>query len=743
MKQFRFPKLNHPITGYIMLTAVLMMLPLFQVLHVESSGVVAGFGFWFAGLDAIRLFRTPSMGNTFLRVWLRQESYLLIPLFGLTMTLFWAPNCGYWTGLGFFLLFPVVSIFLAVTLAWWITGFSRFRWHKTAFWIIGLTMLLGGVVFDLGFHPQFYTYNHVFGGVLGPIYDEELAIRHGLFWFRGLSVLWAVCFGIWGSLARPSSSRAWLRFGLGSVLLMIGVLYVLRAELGINTTYSTLSERLRGRSDSRHFVVHYDPDQVTKPRILRINRALEFRYEQFRQTLQVGVPHPIHVYLYPNAAVKAELTGARYTNVAPVWLPQPQMHILWPAFDRVMPHELAHVFSREFGLPVIRASFDVGLVEGLAVALEPPRGTPTPEDQVAAILSDPQTASVVGQNLVESIAEKLSPQGFWGGRGAVSYTTMGAFVRFLIGRYGAARFKTAYPRGNFEVAYGKSVQILAQEWVEDLRSRVTSQQTAEYALRQFSEPSLFETRCPHFIPEHERLTDAAAQALENQNEAEVIRLADRALKLRPDWQPAWNLWATGQLSRGNADAVLRRAIPDRLSNWLTLRQRGDAFALKQDTLHARSYWKQALAHLPAYAWMTAGRLTKRSDFLTHPELLKPLLQIKKQNWITTATDVPAWMFVYAADAILEQRNEREDAAVAQWRKAAEAYQHAASDPAINRDFEKTLHLEALRLWIWIQDRSAIQKLIAQEQSKPPASVPLEAVWQDLLSEWKWMSRNAE
>ena len=53
---------------------------------------------------------------------------------------------------------------------------------------------------------------------------------------------------------------------------------------------------------------------------------------------------------------------------------------------RSLGHEMAHVVAREFGMPVLRASPAVGLVEGLAVAVEPPDGLPAPEALVAAAL---------------------------------------------------------------------------------------------------------------------------------------------------------------------------------------------------------------------------------------------------------------------------------------------------------------------------------------------------------------------
>src|SRR5690606_33050047 len=107
----------------------------------------------------------------------------------------------------------------------------------------------------------------------------------------------------------------------------------------------------------------------------------------------------------------------------------------------VMGHELVHVFSREFGMPVLNASPKVGLVEGLAVALEPPDGRPGVHEQVSAAMVRNVAGQSDGSRITENLVARLSPVGFWTGRGAVSYTVMGSFVKFLIDSYGAEPFK--------------------------------------------------------------------------------------------------------------------------------------------------------------------------------------------------------------------------------------------------------------------------------------------------------------
>ncbi|MGI9175905.1 MAG: hypothetical protein ACR2GR_11365, partial [Rhodothermales bacterium] len=172
---------------YVAVSVLLWPWPVFGLLHAESAAVVAAVAFFGAGLSALQLFQK---GAPFGWVLGRHEAALAVPWALLTLSLLWRPNCGYLQGLLFFALFPVISVMLAVALAFALSAMP-WRRKKMLFCGIGGAIMLFAPLYDLGLHPQFYVYNHVFGGVLGPIYDEELALRPGLFWFRGLTLLWA------------------------------------------------------------------------------------------------------------------------------------------------------------------------------------------------------------------------------------------------------------------------------------------------------------------------------------------------------------------------------------------------------------------------------------------------------------------------------------------------------------------------------------------------------------------------
>ncbi|MEM8601542.1 MAG: hypothetical protein AAGF99_16630, partial [Bacteroidota bacterium] len=369
---------------YLVVGAALWPVPVFGVLHAESSAVVAGVGFFVSGLGALAALRRAAP------LWSVARDYtalLAVPWAMLTLSLLWRANSGYPLGLVLFVTFAVPSVLLAVAFAY-VLHQSRIGWTRTGFVFGGLGLALGSLVYDLGLHPQVFTYSPVFGGVLGPIYDEELAVRPGLFWAKGLTLVlaaWAASLGGWlRCRARGADTRRHARLG-GMLSLMLAAGAFAAPRLGIVTTYEALERSLGGHLATEHVDLFYDPTSLELEEAWRLAQVHEFRYAQLRAALEVEPAQRIQSFVYPDAATKARLTGARTTSVAPVWLGRPQVHLLESRIRSSLAHELAHAFSREFG-GILNASWSIGLVEGLAVAVEPPDGTPDPTAQVAAAL---------------------------------------------------------------------------------------------------------------------------------------------------------------------------------------------------------------------------------------------------------------------------------------------------------------------------------------------------------------------
>src|SRR5699024_8322223 len=171
----------------------------------------------------------------------------------------------------------------------------------------------------------------------------------------------------------------------------------------------------------------------------------------------------IESYLYANAQQKKRLTGAKFTSYVPVWLQQDQLHIAKQQLGSLK-HEMVHVLAKQFGNRMRNASWSIGLVEGLAVALAGDVSSRSTINQIVAAEKPwPNTAEM---------KHALSLLGFYGGRSTVNYTTTGSFVRYLLQNYPAAYFKKAYRTSDIDAAYPQSFAELVAGWHQVLAAAV-------------------------------------------------------------------------------------------------------------------------------------------------------------------------------------------------------------------------------------------------------------------------------
>lgn len=610
------------VAAYLGLGLLLAPVPLLNVLQAEAAAVVALVAFFVSGWSALWSFGTEAA--SFRHVLGRQQAAVLVPLGTLLLAQFWVPNCTVGQGLLFYVLFPGVTVVFAVSLAYGLQGMALSR-PGLVLSGIGLLIVVGGPLYDLGLHPQFYTYNHVFGGVLGPIYDEQLAVRPGLFVFRGLTLLWAAMAVLVGRWLRGHQPQ----WAFLACVLAIGAMYAFSAPLGINTPTWHLQEQLGGHTRTTHFDLYYDAEQIDSAAAADLAAMHEARYEWVRRRLNLGAAEEkprVQSYIYPNPDVKGRLTGARTTSVTPVWLSTPQVHLLRTRVEQSLGHELAHVVSRPYGLPGLRASWAPGLVEGWAVALEPPSPSPSPDDLVlTATTSD--TATTLNTE-AHAVANRLSPWGFWTGRGAVSYATMGSFVRYLLDQYDPNRLKRVYAWGNFEAVYGQSLRTLAEGWAAHLRrSSVVARDAHDVVARRFTRPSLFETECPHYVPPARRHVQEVQRAARRRDTTEMIAHLNRALARQPRFAAAHESLARIRLAQGQERRV-RRQLDTLAATVRTVGLRvslADARALEGETTRARALYADAYSRTPTYALDLRARLMLRDATAHRPALLRRLV----------------------------------------------------------------------------------------------------------------------
>jgi hypothetical protein len=342
--------------------------------------------------------------------------------------------------------------------------------------------------------------------------------------------------------------------GFSAVAIIIG--YTQLNEFGIISPPYHIQNTLKGHHSTEHFELYYDGTHYSDTEIALLGAEHEFYLEQISQELNLILPdtaEKIESYLYGHPWQKKQLVGAKFTSYVPVWLKQDQLHIAKQQIENSLRHELVHVLAKQFGNELLNASWSIGLIEGLAVAIDGGSSLKSTIDQI--VVSEKPYPNA------EELQKAFSPWGFYGGRSGVNYITAGSFVEFLIQRYPIESLKEAYKTGNIADSYEDNWEKLTANWHQHLDTVQVDSVDREIAGRIFGVPSLFEKECPHVVSDFAVAWDAYQFNLAEQDTASALTSLDRALAAQRLAQrghhPSQELVAGGHLqdATGAADVV--------------------------------------------------------------------------------------------------------------------------------------------------------------------------------------------
>lgn len=475
----------------------------------------------------------------------------------------------------FWLLMPVSSAgfasALGIVIARVVRGHRRAGWlfagvvaASLAWWVVGL---LRG--------PAMYGGNHFFGWFAGGIYEEVMSIDRGLWYLRLLSLLLAILLllasAAWGdrhATTRPPRDVFAIRWEVAALLFFLvafGTARWFAESFRLGVTGADIRRGLGGHLATEHFDIYYQEGAMTPRRLALLAEDHEFRLAVVSEYLGVKPSRRIKSYFFPSAGSKRRWTGSGEVQVANPW--KREIYIDDTGHPlAVLEHELVHVVSAEFGIPVFGYatrgfSLSPGLIEGIAVAASwHDTGRGTPHEQSAAMMKEgllPKPEHFLGL-------------GFWGDRQARSYTAAGSFVRWLIETHGIESFRDAYARGNLEGVYRSTLPALAAAWHDYLETIPVAPASAAAARERFTQPSLFEQTCARELA---RLRDEANGALYagRHDEARILIAKWRAIDDRTE-----PLVAQAELERrsGNLDearriaaSLVEREIPGSPGMW--------------------------------------------------------------------------------------------------------------------------------------------------------------------------------
>ncbi len=509
-------------------------LPLFNYIGYEFSVAIAIALPFIVGIPAIKLFRKHFQDKSAINVsevWffvreslLRGVLLLFLPLIVGTLNMFVVKNCSYGEGILFYLLIPTVTLVWVTALALFCAVGVR---HSFLLYLLILSVVFLHPLYLGYFTPQIYSYNVIYGYFPGFSYDEILRISIPLVLFRCVTLIIAVFLFLLSLLMiirrtkdSASYSARWIIVGVLLCGTTIVSVWVFRVELGMESSTKHIQQTLGAHHQTEHFDIYYARESFTEKEIQRVGTEHEFRFHQVTTALQTPLNDRVSSYIYPDIDTKRRFIGTGNTNIAKPW--RKEIHLNRDSWDDVLKHELVHVIAGEFGMPVIKAHYNIGLVEGLAMAIDPEFGNRTLPEYAKAMIQ-----FKLGVDPVRLI----KPVSFAAQASTVSYVMMGAFCKYLIEHYGIARFKDLYRGVSVDDVYGMSYEKLAEGWQHSLDSidvPLSMRRHVEYFFRR---PSIFAKECARTIAD---LNDRGSRYLEKKNPLAAAEVFQRAL------QKSWN-----------------------------------------------------------------------------------------------------------------------------------------------------------------------------------------------------------
>lgn len=456
-----------------------LAIPLLRDFHWESAGLASLLLAFRSGVSVAR-------GGVARKVLFTSVSVAAgwaLPLLLLAL----ATGCFSIHGAAFWLFGPLPSIIFTIALGRLVRSWPVWR---PEFWTGFLTLLIAVIPTLAQFFsfPQLYFYNHIWSYWPGPIYEEVVLFPFEMAGFRMHTLLWAVLLAALPQFRQERLYRAIAILSLAAILFN----HSQASRWGWISPEERLQAHLGAVHETSHFRLYHSAEAMDRQEVEQMAGEQEGWLldivERLDLDLEIYRERPIHTYIYPDEEFKRRLTGAGRTSYVPVWLRQDQTHITRSRAQASLKHELVHIVAKQFGNR-FGASRNIGLVEGLAVALS--------LDEESTIYPDRMIAGRQDLPDAEELRQILTLIGFYRRPGVVSYTVSGSFVGHLLDTRPVSSFKEAYRTGRIEAAYSPvPFKELVREWHVRLEAIPLDEQDLARSRALFSAPSIFDKPCP-------------------------------------------------------------------------------------------------------------------------------------------------------------------------------------------------------------------------------------------------------
>lgn len=461
-----------------LISILLLNLPLVGTFGYEFSLIFAPVFFIIAGILNFYRIKYDLTKQNFLKL---SGLILFIPVLIVIISGFFIEICSFFYGFFFYIIFPVISYLLGYIISEIIIHlFPRFR--KTVFVLVIIFICIIAIG-ELYLNPQIYFYSPLVGYFPGTIYDEELEIDIHLIIYRGLNLLY------FSSILILVKKQFFKRKSIIVLFTLITALafILISPILGFSTTHSKLNSLLNNTIETEHFLIRFDKAETNE--IINFVLIHEYYQNALTKELKPAEIPKITSYIFNNRNQKKKYFGSEKADVAKPWLNE--IYISKESWNETLKHELAHIFSAEFGEGIFKvaSSFNPALIEGFAEALE---------NNFDNITLHTIASSAIKHGYKVDIEELFSGFSFFKSYSGLAYLFAGSFCKYLIDTYGIESFKKFYASNDAFSSFGKSISEIINEYNQYLSEEkiLLSKNQIDYY---FGRSSIFQKVCPRQI----------------------------------------------------------------------------------------------------------------------------------------------------------------------------------------------------------------------------------------------------
>lgn len=456
-------------------------------------------------------------------------------------------------GIYFQLLIPCITIGFVLILSLYLRQSGR--WIKKYHLMI-IVVFLATVppLVSLKLFPHLFIFNIIWGWFPGPIYDESVIIGLPLIWHRAFVILLSAL--LFSLHYNPKK----LFFAFPFVLTFIILLHITNwKNFGIVHPIGFIEESLGGKSESENVILIYEKGSIPEDEIQYWVFWHEYHLNDLKEQLKVDeLDTKIISFLYTDGWQKQNYTGARRTSYVPVWNKRDQIHIDRQSGAAVLRHELVHVLLKSSANPLIGASINIGLTEGVAGAFDDPRFRRMTNSEVIVNSGfEPE---------ISNIKKVFSFLGFYTGRSSVNYAISGSFIGFLLDQGYTDEFKCAYKGGSFRYCFGSDFEDVFNSWKQHINSIPADSSYQPFAAELFSRESLFERKCARIPSKIEIQLNTFQKLRTRGQDMEALAILEELLSDNPQSISLWNTFTYINLQKGQPDKVYEYTKQELIDN---------------------------------------------------------------------------------------------------------------------------------------------------------------------------------